>query len=453
MNNMEAAIPEDLLANVLGRLPPCSLAVSRCVRKDWRALIDNRRLLRADLLPLRLDAFFFKGQILTSHPYFFSSRSTARRIGGRLDFLDTFNDEDLQIMDHCNGLLLFFERLANPATRQWMHLPTFPMSPCVTLGLRTGFCLVYDPMVSPHHFEVFCVPLVPENIFYRSSDNLDPDSNSSVDQESLEWPLSSRCTTHVFSSRKWRWEERSFVRQQGVEPANETIADLQFHPQQFQRRALYLKGEIYVQCKNNSLMRITLSNDKYQMIKSPVESKIDDGNGVLQLGKSEKGVYFVLLMKDNNFPQFQVWLLNKSSSCGGQVEWALKTNISLEAIMDNFPLNTDNSFSRPWILNYVTEEAIRRAQEEEEELEWDFENGIILETKDKAEAHHLNNIYFIGFHPYKEIAFFWVSSSRMISYHLNTSKVQELGILFHLPGIAQSFLYTPCWMELFENNN
>jgi hypothetical protein len=146
-------------------------------------------------------------------------------------------------------------------------------------------------------------------------------------------------------------------------------------------------------------------------------------------------------------------LLNKSSSCGGQVEWALKANISLEAIMDNFPLNTDNSFSRPWILNYVTEEAIRRAQEEEEELEWDFENGIILETKDKAEAHHLNNIYFIGFHPYKEIAFFWVSSSRVISYHLNTSKVQELGILFHLPGIAQSFLYTPCWMELFENNN
>ena len=255
MNNMEAALPEDLLANVLGRLPPCSLAVSRCVRKDWRALIDNRRLLRADLLPLRLDAFFFKGQILTSHPYFFSSRSTARRIGGRLDFLDTFNDEDLQIMDHCNGLLLFFERLANPATRQWMHLPTFPMSPCVTRGLRTGFCRVYDPMVSPHHLDVFCVPLVPENIFYRSSDNLDPDSNSSVDQESLEWPLSSRCTTHVFSSRKWRWEERSFVRQQGVEPANETIADLQFHPQQFQRRALYLKGEIYVQCKNNSLMR------------------------------------------------------------------------------------------------------------------------------------------------------------------------------------------------------
>ncbi|XP_052141402.1 uncharacterized protein LOC127761195 isoform X2 [Oryza glaberrima] len=354
-------------------------------------------------------------------------------------------------MDHCNGLLLFFERLANPATRQWMHLPTIPMSPCVALDLRTDFCLVYDPMVSPHHFEVFCVPLVPENIFYRSGGELDPDSNSSVDQESLEWPLSSRCTTHVFSSRKWRWEERSFVRQQGVEPANETIADLQFNPQQFQRHALYLKGEIYVHCKNNSLMRITLSNDKYQMIKSPVESKIDDGNGVLQLGKSEKGVYFALLMKDNNFPQFQVWLLNKSSSCGGQVEWALKTNISLEAIMDNFPLNTDNSFSRPWILNYVTEEAIRRAQEEE--LEWDFENGIILETKDKAEAHHLNNIYFIGFHPYKEIAFFWVSSSRVISYHLNTSKVQELGILFHLPGIAQSFLYTPCWMELFENNN
>uniref|UniRef100_A0A0E0JVI8 Uncharacterized protein n=1 Tax=Oryza punctata TaxID=4537 RepID=A0A0E0JVI8_ORYPU len=159
-------------------------------------------------------------------------------------------------MDECNGLLLFFERLANPATRQWVHLPTIPQSPCVALGLRTGSCLVYDPMASPHHFEVFCVPLVPENIFHGSG-KLDPDSNSSKEsvEELLGRPLTSRCTAHVFSSRKWRWEERSFVRQQGVEPANETIADLQFRPQPFQRHAFYFKGRVYVHCKNNSLMR------------------------------------------------------------------------------------------------------------------------------------------------------------------------------------------------------
>ena len=51
-------LPDDLLADVLARLPPCSLAASRCVRKHWCAIIDTRRLLRADLLPLRLDGFF-----------------------------------------------------------------------------------------------------------------------------------------------------------------------------------------------------------------------------------------------------------------------------------------------------------------------------------------------------------------------------------------------------------
>ncbi|KAF0889827.1 hypothetical protein E2562_033218 [Oryza meyeriana var. granulata] len=255
---MEVPLPDDLLANVLGRLPPCSLAASRCVRKDWCALIDDRRLLRMELLPLRLDAFFFMGQFLEPQHYFFSPPSAARRIDGRLDSFGTFKPGDLRIMDHCNGLLLFSKQLANLATRQWMHLPTMPPSRCNDgmTNLWTDLCLVYDPMVSPHHFEIFEVPLVPDSIFYRSI-KLDPGSDSSKKfiKESSQWPLSSPCTTHVFSSRKWRWEERSFVRQEGGEPTDETIADLNFQPKEFQRHAVYLKGAIYVHCKNNSLMR------------------------------------------------------------------------------------------------------------------------------------------------------------------------------------------------------
>uniref|UniRef100_A0A0E0JVJ1 F-box domain-containing protein n=1 Tax=Oryza punctata TaxID=4537 RepID=A0A0E0JVJ1_ORYPU len=351
-DGMVVLLPDDLLANVLRRLPPRTLAVSRCVCAEWRALIDDRRLLRTHLLPLRLEAFFFidPGYTHLQHPYFFSPPSTARRIGGRLDFLDTFH-------------------------------------------------------------------------------------------------------TLVFSSRKWRWEERTFVCQRGGEPGDETIADLHICPQPFQHRVVYLKGEIYVHCINDSLMRIILSNDKYQMIKSPVRRKIVDDDGAFHLGKCDKGIYFALLWNDNNLPRFQVWLLNESLSCCGQMEWMPKTNISLEAVIDNFPAHGfHNGFSTSWIINYLRDEAIQRLQEEDE-LEWDFENGTILETKDKKAKACYPPIFFLGFHPYKEIAFFWVEFSRAVSYHLNTSKVQELGGIAYAIDIEQSFPYTPCWMELTERNN
>jgi len=115
-------------------------------------------------------------------------------------------------------------------------------------ALQKFFFLAYDPMASPH-YEVVLIP-VPRT-----------GANNIELKESSEWPPSP-FTTQVFSSRKWRWEERSFVREG---EAAETIADMQYH--RFQ--AVYLRGALYVHCRNGSVMRYTsmhsLLEHKYDM--------------------------------------------------------------------------------------------------------------------------------------------------------------------------------------------
>ena len=238
-------LPDDLLADVLARLPPCSHAASRGVRKHWWAIIDTRCLLRADLLPLRLDGFFCV--LRTPRNYdddtlclFFSRPSTACRINA-----------DLYVLDHCNGLLLIWgvnPYVINPATRQRVPLPPFPEITRQRVHFKSFFFLAYDPMVSPH-YEIVLIP-VPRT-----------GTNNIELKESSEWPPSP-FTMQVFSSRKWRREERSFVREG---EAAETIADMQYH--RFQ--AVYLRGALYVHCRNGSVMRYTsmhsLLEHKYDM--------------------------------------------------------------------------------------------------------------------------------------------------------------------------------------------
>ncbi|KAE8770326.1 hypothetical protein D1007_57941 [Hordeum vulgare] len=54
----------DVLIDILRHLPPRSLAACRCVCKGWRATVDHHRLLRADLLPLSLDAVIWENDCI-----------------------------------------------------------------------------------------------------------------------------------------------------------------------------------------------------------------------------------------------------------------------------------------------------------------------------------------------------------------------------------------------------
>ncbi|KAL6637573.1 hypothetical protein ACP70R_025145 [Stipagrostis hirtigluma subsp. patula] len=128
--DLSALLPDDVLADVLRRVAPRDLAASRCVCKAWRAAVDARRLLRAELLPLSLGGIFinFHNYYITE---FFSRPSTATRppvVSGKHDYLPVAGAHSWgSINNHCNGLLLVDaydeennslpEFVLNPATR------------------------------------------------------------------------------------------------------------------------------------------------------------------------------------------------------------------------------------------------------------------------------------------------------------------------------------------------
>jgi hypothetical protein len=231
-------LPDDVLAEVLRRVAPRSLAVSRCVCRAWRALIDDRGMLHADLLPHSLAGLFIS-YMNRLYAKFFARPS--------LDY--GYRMPSDTIMDHCNGLLLLYDDwLYNPATDEVANLPERPTTPRAGMEFVTehDVCsfLAFDPTVSSH-YEVFLIPSVPweEDIVKRAA-------GSAVLHS--EWPPSP-CILSVFSSRTGLWEDRSFSRQ--GEAAGK-VADIQLDQRsEPYRHAEYWRGALYIHCQTDFVMR------------------------------------------------------------------------------------------------------------------------------------------------------------------------------------------------------
>jgi hypothetical protein len=261
-------LPDDVLANIFGRLEPRWVAGSRCVCRPWCAAIDARRLLRADLLPLSLRGIFVHFN-MHKYPAFFSRPIPpgAAAFSGKLSFLPFANPagcvwlpdegydsrERYSIKDHCNGLLLIDKYVVNPATRHWDALPAAPpgrvqfiirnehgLDPTPLYEIIHTY-LVFDPTVSPH-YQVLRVCALSR---MGSRDDL-------KNKDSAECPSSS-WTFNVLSSRTGCWDETRFVREGD---AAGTFAEVRAQPQS---GAVYWRGALYVHCESHFLLRCVLN--------------------------------------------------------------------------------------------------------------------------------------------------------------------------------------------------
>ncbi|RLM70020.1 hypothetical protein C2845_PM17G14470 [Panicum miliaceum] len=430
-----AALPGDVLAAVLGRLPAHSLAASRCVCQAWRRLADERRLLLPHLLPHSVRGFFVNYVDPPPPPTHFFARPAAAPgpwIDGAFSFVDPehrrFGGRCCNVADHCNGLVLLQDELlhtelyaCNPTTRRWVRLPR--------LAAAGRAFLVFDPAVS-RHYEVLVAPV-------------DPPAAAGI-KVSMEWPPS-RCTWQVFSSRTRRWRPRVFVREgeaAGV-AADMAMGSLPYVKEAQWRYGVYWQGALYVHCRGEYVSRMSLSNGKYKVIKSPVDRAECYNKTRSFIGRSGNGVCFASIYAC----RLRVWIL---SECRDQTEWTLKHDRDLEP--DDWwevVVKGDHQqikYTGPWILDdyYDSRKAKRN-------VDWSSDDDDIIcgaEGKKKGDGRSMYppSFHFLGFHPFKEVIFL-TALGVAVAYHWNTSRVQFMGILkpnCHNYGVYDSFVYTPC---------
>lgn len=170
-----AFLTQDLIIEILSRVPYRSLCRFMCVSKSWRTLCSDPALRRKS--PQTLSGFFYRSVYSFNYPSL-DERCHLTNLSGRgrpmvdpsLPFLPSGTRIE-SFVDCCNGLLLCrcsssnmssqrqsFYVVCNPATEKWTVLPdTEAMDGCCIL--RLGF----DPAASPH-FRVFLLLRNPQGL-------------------------------------------------------------------------------------------------------------------------------------------------------------------------------------------------------------------------------------------------------------------------------------------------
>nr|CAB3498828.1 unnamed protein product [Digitaria exilis] len=367
-------LPDDVLAGILRRVPPRGLAACRCVSESWRAVVDGRRLLRADLLPISLGGIFIKfhGYKHNASELFSCPASAAAAVSGTRRYLPEASGCHSwgEIQDHCNGLVLVegyddeVWYVLNPATR-WVAAPLPPCPPpSVDMGTLEVKYLAYDPAMSPD-YEVI--------------------------------------------------SERSFAREG---EAIGTVADMRKCWASDQRNAVYWRGILYVHCQAEFVMRISLASDKYHVIKPPMGVEVK-GYPHIYLEKSANGVCCASIKRRC---RVQIWNLTETDC---KTEWVLKNDKDIGKCLLKHKLehpkpraNRDPKIRGPWTLQDINYYDYDESDEDDnmealvdEELEWrsqaSSDGKSAWSTDDACVNGEYCNGYMniLGFHPFEEIIF------------------------------------------------
>ncbi|XP_052154812.1 F-box protein At5g07610-like [Oryza glaberrima] len=305
--NPAAELTDDLIVDILSRLPVKSVCRCKCVSRRWRGLIsdpDHRKK-----LPQTLAGFFYSSENESSFPdearHFVNVTGRGRPlVHPSLPFLPRF--ERIRMVDSCGGLLLcrcyessnaFRYVVCNPAMEEWVALPESGYGDDkeeVELCTRLGF----DPAVSSH-FHVF--------EFVSADDCSDVAGVKIYSSETGEWN---------YSESEWF-------------PDTVLFAD---------QRSVFFNGMLHLVVLQLAIVAVDVKGETWWNMPVPEMEDVEDiftwRPGFI--GQSQGKLYY--LSEYDTVPlSLSIWVLEDDSTD----EWTLKHNVTTELLSEKINSKTD----------------------------------------------------------------------------------------------------------------
>ncbi|KAL6657791.1 hypothetical protein ACP70R_005571 [Stipagrostis hirtigluma subsp. patula] len=298
-HNPAASLTDDLLLEILARVPYRSLCRFQCVSRSWLALCSGSDLRKK--LPRTLSGFFHHSKSRPpNNRYRYSIRLTNVDGGGlpvvdpSLSFLPTY--AEVHLVDCCNGLLLFrcakgtalrhifVYAVCNPTTQNWTELPDSEMTQQALTGSSMPIYLGFDPALSSH-FSVFSFVLS----LHPSLDNLE----TSLGIKGVEI-YSSETGSWTYRKSGWSTNDRLFTRPQSV----------------------FFNGILHLLTRDSSILTVDMAGVTWRRIPTPHRFEF--------IGLSQGYLYAVRKYYDND--SRSIWILKDY----GGAKWGMKHTVKAQ---------------------------------------------------------------------------------------------------------------------------
>ncbi|XP_077252446.1 F-box protein At5g07610-like [Tasmannia lanceolata] len=278
---------EDMLMQILARLPAKSLHRFKCVSKEWYNLISMGALSRKILPPL-MSGLFYQGLYPSGYAFVSNSKVDS---GGDMDMSLSFLPchQKLSIVNCCNGLLLCqmegYEEfhhyiVSNPTTRKWVSLPEVHKNSCVD-------GLVYDPCISDQFKVVRFLCCIREN---------------------------SSIKLQIFSSETGKWVESTMF-------SGSKVSFL------FEGQCVFSNGALHVLFYPNYVLKFDIKEERCVLIELPEQENRLFHIGYL--GESGGCLHYAEIINS----VLEIWSLRDCRRC----KWVLKHSIGLEDLVEQLP--------------------------------------------------------------------------------------------------------------------